>query len=506
MLESSQESLQSTFGTDVATIGVDPDELARLCAIDSLLYGKTFFPKTFRQKSPIIHRDIFDMLEDQAHRLVALSVFRGAAKTTILRTFVSKRVAYGTSRTILFVSASMDASKRSLRWLKRQVEYNTRWAQFYGLTPGDKWSEEHIEIKHAVLGITVNIIAVGITGQTRGINIDDYRPDLIVVDDPCDEETTNTPEQRKKTERLFFGALYNSLAPTSENPASKMALLQTPLDAADLISLCAKDPEWASRVYSCFDADGNSTWADRFSTETLRAQKEAFIARNQASIWLREMECTVVGEADAAFRPEWVQYYHELPEQIVTFYGIDPVPPPTEGMLLKGLAKHDHEVHAVIGVHKSSYYLVDLQRMRGHEPDWSVSTFFSLIDKWKPIKVRVEGTAYQRTLGWLLRKAMKLRRRYVQIDDAPTTKSKVVRIKQSLTGPLANKQFFCHPRFTDFLSQLAAYPNVTHDDDLDAVAMAMEAAQDFDVLQEDDVIIEGHGVEKFDQVTFRGAP
>lgn len=178
--------------------------------------------------------DMWAGLDSAQYRHFAAAVYRGGAKTSLLRVYTAKRVAYGISNTILFVGKGQDHSIRSVAWLRKAVEFNTRFARAFGLKKGEKWTDVEIEIRRPD-GTTCRVLAVGITGQVRGVNIDDYRPDLIVVDDPCDEENTATLEQRLKTSNLFFGALDKSLAPTNEAPLAKMVLLQTPLNRDDLV-------------------------------------------------------------------------------------------------------------------------------------------------------------------------------------------------------------------------------------------------------------------------------
>src|SRR5262252_8980951 len=82
------------------------DELVRLCAIDDQLFCRTFFPKAARQTPAPFHSDIWRNLNDPAKRYVNLVCFRDSAKTTILRMFTGKRVAFNLSKTILYVGAS----------------------------------------------------------------------------------------------------------------------------------------------------------------------------------------------------------------------------------------------------------------------------------------------------------------------------------------------------------------------------------------------------------------
>jgi predicted phage terminase large subunit-like protein len=474
----------------VSIVPVEVRELVELSAGDPMLYCASFFPKVFRQGSPKFHGNIWDLLEDRQHRYVALAVYRGAAKTTLLRAFTSKRVAYNTSRTVLFISAAQEHSKKSLEWLRVAVENNVPWAQAYGLTRGKKWTDELIQIHSSIFDATATIIALGITGQTRGINVDSYRPDLIVVDDPCDEENTSTPEQRQKISDLFFGAIAKSLAPSSECPDAKMVLLQTPLNGEDLISRCLVDPSWASRSYSCFDDMGQSTWEERFPTPELALEKDNHILRGQLPLWLREMECKIVSSETSAFKGEWLKYWDVLPEGMVVQIAVDPVPPPSERETAMGCREKDYEVIAVCGAYGGKRFLLDYSMSRGHTPEWTVTEFFRLVDKWRPLKAKVEGVAYQRTLKWLLEQEMKKRGRFIQVDAHSEKRKKSHRIVQAFSGIASQGMLYINAGHREFYEQFVSYPNVSHDDLLDAVGMALP-----DVLESGDLNFAQMGLE-----------
>ena len=220
---------------------IDPVELIRLCAIDSDLFAHTFFPKAARQKSAPFSKEIWSALENPKYRLLNIKVFRGGAKTTRLRIFTAKRIAYGVSRTILYVGAFESHAVRSVQWLRSQIEPRmgndgqlkpTPFATTFGLRPGKKWQEHEIEIFHGIDEHPIWVLGVGITGNIRGINFDDYRPDLIIVDDALTDENAQTQEQCMKINDLIMGALVNSLSQEEKN--SKLAMLNTPLNPFDV--------------------------------------------------------------------------------------------------------------------------------------------------------------------------------------------------------------------------------------------------------------------------------
>jgi hypothetical protein len=156
----------------------DVAELINAYWDDNELYCKTFFPKTCRQESAPFHARMDHALWSR-RRKVAIKVFRAGAKTTRVRIFLSKRIAYGVSRTILYISKSEGTALATVDWLKRLVETQSPWAVFWGIQKGKvRGPLMKRSSLNTILNVSVVIKAVGIHGQIRGLNFDDYRPDL----------------------------------------------------------------------------------------------------------------------------------------------------------------------------------------------------------------------------------------------------------------------------------------------------------------------------------------
>lgn len=444
-------------------------ELVELCAADDQLFCKTFFPKTFRQDFPAFDEEVTEKLENPEKRYVGLKMFRGSAKTTRLRKFVAKRVAYAMSNTILFVGNAQKHAGYSLKWLRKQVENNEFFARTFGLIPGDAWNDEHITIIHRVNGRAINILALGITGQIRGINLDDFRPDLIVIDDPDNEETTNTPDQREKTSNLVFGALQNSLVPPTENPTAKMVILQTPFNSFDLISTCEKSPAWDVSTHGCFDGSGKSTWESRYPTEFLQQEKAEYVRLNKLSIWMREMECKIVSQESASFDVSWLKYWdaNGLPSGLTKIIAIDPASSESKDA--------DDQVIGVVGFKGRDIYLCEYTAEKGETPEAAALTFISYLARHTIHRAAVESIAYQRVLAWFIERVMRQQKRWVVIDQVQDKRKKSDRIIQALRGPAANGHLYVSAKHSKFIEQFVSYrPNVDmHDDVLDMVAMAI---------------------------------
>lgn len=464
-------------------VDITPAEARALGATSLTAYGRQFFPRTFRQKSPEFHEAMGRALYGPA-RFNGFEVFRDGAKTSLLRVFSSQRIAYAISNTIMYTSVSQWHSSLSLRWIKRQVEYNTRWAQTFGLKKGPKWTDEWLEVEHTVEGKFISMLAVGITGQIRGFNLDDFRPDLIIVDDILNEENTATPDQRKKTEDLLFGALLNSLAPASEAPWAKAVFAQTPFNKQDAIAKCMQDPEWNPVKYGIFDALGKSRWEERYPTEALLKAKEAAVRRGQYRLWMREKECTIVAGEDKAIDVTKFKNYDVLPEYLDTIIAIDPA----------SSDKEEADDHAIValGFKGNDVYVLDYHLAKAVMPDQAAHHFFTLTLLYSPRRAAVESIAYQRILKWYLEQEMTKRRIFVPVEAIQDRRSKANRIMQALPGLVAYGHFYIRPSMTELIAQADDYdPNVKDqpDDLLDAIAtgitcmnpaIRLEASSDID--------------------------
>src|SRR5258708_18273032 len=165
-------------------------EVVRVAAVDNELFVRSFFPSTVRQRSPLFHFEMDSRLDNPAMRKVNLRCFRGSAKTTKLRLFTAKRIAYGISRTILHIGASESKASQSIMWLRSKIgaQMNAAGGRVRPLFSHafhlsfEKETETALRIKHDVTGETTWVLGVGITGTSiPALNFDNYRPDLIIV-------------------------------------------------------------------------------------------------------------------------------------------------------------------------------------------------------------------------------------------------------------------------------------------------------------------------------------
>jgi hypothetical protein len=461
---------------------VDLNELVSLCATDGELFCRTFFPSAFRQSSPEFHREIWKDWTNPDVSLSAIAVFRGGAKTTLLRAYVAWSVAYRASRTIAYLGASSEKAQESGDWLRRLIEGNSEdglaFAQVYGLRPGNKWNADRLDVLCRLSPqkpeTTISLVALGITSSVRGLNIANYRPDLVCLDDVQTEENVGNETQRAKLNELVYASILHTMAPRSEAPNSKLVLLQTPMRPQDLIARAEHNPDFTFRKFGIRGDDGQSRWEERFPTAVIQKEEESARREHQWAYFARERLCWLVPDEGQYFRVEDLRYYESVPPNLITAYAIDPVPAPTAAQVAGSMASKDFECHAVVGMTPSrDVYILEIATSRNHHPDYSTNKFFELAGKWRPLRVRVEGVSYQSTLKWIIDEEQKRRGRFHAVEIWKDMRAKPIRIRQTLAGLASNGKLYCRRDQLDFLTQWQTYPSVDHDDVLDAVSMAV---------------------------------
>jgi phage terminase large subunit-like protein len=460
-------------------------EVVLLGAADGMLFNSTFFPKTCRMESADFHREMDETLDNPHARFINFRVFRGGSKTSKLRMYAGRRIAYNTSKTILNICASEGHAVRTIKWLKVQIERNTLYAQTFNLSKGSTWQDTLIEIRHGVDGNSIWVAGFGINSSVRGVNIEDYRPDLILVDDALTDENVTSEEQREKFINLLLGAVKESLTPETENPDAKLVMLQTPLHGKDASSEAMRDPQWVTKIFSCWTPETadkpleerKSSWETRYPTATLYKEASAAIQMGRYSIFAREKECRLITSERAKFKMDTLKYWDDpgMPplKHGTIVISVDPVPPPSPAQIANNLADKDWEAVSVTMREGGNYYLLGYEQYKGHEPIRTAQTVLKYIRLYKPLRVVVEAVAYQRVLANIIRNHLVRNQVYIEVKPLDDKRSKYNRIIGAIMDIAAAGKFYVSRAHLDFIADYSTYPSVDHDDLLDSVSMGL---------------------------------
>lgn len=284
----------------------------------------------FTDPPALFHRELVGALENDDERRVLILGFRGSGKSTFGSLALPLWAALEYPDKFPFIILVADSSRQAtlnISAIKHELETNQLIKQDYGEIKGnviedfslqgegEEWQKQNI-----VLSNGVRILARSRGQKVRGLRHLQYRPRLIVVDDPEDGEWVRTKENRDKTDRW----LHSEIMPGMDARKGKLVVIGNLLHMDALLSrLRAPGTGFKSLEFPLIDKDGKCTWPAMYPTEQSLKDKE----RDMGPIaWQREMLLKIVAEDEAVIRPEDITYYDERPVNAVASikgHGID---------------------------------------------------------------------------------------------------------------------------------------------------------------------------------------
>lgn len=208
-----------------------------------LEWAHRFCPEfLFRGISERFHRplcDTYDTLKEGDKTLIIVP--RGNAKTTWTQLMVLRAICERTEPYIILVSDSSDQAEKILSAIKNILMENERIKQVYGdvIQPGPIWSMAQIITKGGV-----SVDAVGKGKKIRGRRYKQWRPTLIILDDPQNEADAESPSQMEKDWRWFVAALTYA-----GDDYTKFVVIGTMLDKRCIVGQCEKLPSFTTFRY-----------------------------------------------------------------------------------------------------------------------------------------------------------------------------------------------------------------------------------------------------------------
>ena len=284
----------------------------------------------FTDPPAAFHPQLVHALEDDALKRLLIIGFRGSGKSTFGSLALPLWAALEHPEKFPFIILVSDSTRQAtlnISAIKYELETNLLIKQDYGEIKGnviedfslqgdgEEWQKQNI-----VLSNGVRILARSRGQKVRGLRHLQYRPRLVIVDDPEDGEWVRTKENRDKTDRW----LHSEVMPGMDARKGKLVVIGNLLHMDALLSrLKTAGSGFKVLEFPLIDKDNKCTWPAMYPTEQSLKDKE----RDMGAIaWQREMLLKIVAEEEAVIRPEDIHYYDERPKNAVASikgHGID---------------------------------------------------------------------------------------------------------------------------------------------------------------------------------------
>lgn len=416
-----------------------------------------FFLPELDMHVPRFHLECWGLMTDQEKARILLAIPRDHAKTTLAKLVVvwywlfTKRrfcvylsntnaIALGACKDIIgFLETDNFVSTFGKIKMIKSSENDSLWV--FNMPMGDG------KVKKCILR------AIGQGQQMRGINIDNQRPDIAVVDDVEDLENTGSELLQKKLDRWMYGPFLKALA-----RKHKIVWLGNMLSKTSLLARQAKNPRWNPVVFGSLVEDVETgelipLWPEKWTVEELKADYIEYRDLGLVESWMCEM-MNMPGHGQNGFRVEQLYYLPApLPDQIIgAFLTLDPA---------FGMRLHNDESAITVHVIPRFGVPMSILSVHGHMTERGLfDTMVMLARQWDAWVWGIEAIAAQKLLIPLFTAYQAMERLNQEIEILPLSSGKAdpkaSRIK-AFVNMMAEKEWALSDEDFDITNQILSY-------------------------------------------------
>lgn len=281
--------------------------IGRFMADRPLAHEVLFAGPRHKNLRPAFHVELINDFhsQDEALRFLVWIVFRGGGKSTIAEEGTTIEGWLREFRHAFIIGASMPKAQERLHAVRRMYERNEPGRHLFGDVRSAPWGDDRLELS---TGQTIQ--AMGRGQAIRGTKNEDFRPDLIIVDDIEDAQSVLSPEGRKKVADWFL----DELLPSGDAPSLRVRMLANDTHPECLANQLAKPGSgFVVKRYPWIYRDretglDTATWPDRFPLEAIAKTREQYYSQGKAGLYNSNYLCRSEAPEDKPFRREMFRY------------------------------------------------------------------------------------------------------------------------------------------------------------------------------------------------------
>ena len=412
-------------------------------------FGDFFLWHWKKKETPEFHNKIHDALSSEEN--VDIIIARWHGKTTTILINIMHSLTYKIYWSQLYIS-SAGLWSESLWKIKYELETNTLIKDmFWDLVPKldnkaleqqwtKKWKEKLLELTN---GESIETL-------TKGNPVRWKRPKRIIVDDIDENKDVMNKSQVEKTRIWFFSSLYNTLLPWW-----KIVILGTIVWNMCMVKYIKENKDWKVLEYKAIDDNGKPLWEDMWSIEELAKRK-----REIGSVLFNQEFMNIPLQAeDTIIKEIHINYFDYKDWEKFDYINIwvDPA--------ISEKTKSDPFAIVVTAERWEKKYILEVKELKEKEKDPFKATLIvkHLYKKYSANNVTIETIAFQQVMAKLFRAE------HIATTEITPSRDKVTRLMEWLWEFEQGNIYFNKEKTYWLVEQLLAFPDVEHDDLVDAM-------------------------------------
>ena len=359
---------------------------------------------------------------------------------------------------IVYFHLNKDIAVEKIRDIQMMAERNPILAANFNIDQAKNWKDGELRLLDGTT-ISANGYNSGSVGK---------HPHIIVLDDVIDQEVIYSDVKNDKAIRKFYSDIYPMITDTGED--KKIIIIGTSQREDDLYERLPEDFH-AMTLQAILDEEAQQVLEPAlFSWETLMKVKQDMSEKFGEKYWLKEYMNAPFEAMGEIIKPQWIQYYHELPAglDIFTFWDLS---------VGKDMNKGDWTAKSTIGVRKKDgkleIYVIDTYRERLDFGNRLKKVHEHGV-KEKPRAIGVEENTFQYDTVNTLQKQTNL-----PIRGVKTIRNKTEKFQVELGPHFENKKVFIKSDMEELKKELLSLPYGKYDDLANSLTGAIMLSSDY---------------------------
>lgn len=271
----------------------------------------TYFPHYVTYPCADIHQALFDITEDPNNKFAVILTFRGSGKSTIVSLSYALWAILGCQHRhlVVLVAKTQEQAKKLLDAIKRELETNKLLQNDFG-----KIHEESTPWNSTALTFNdqnAQITAISIDQAMRGMRFQNFRPDLIILDDIEDSASVRTLASRDRLQEW----LEKDLLPAGDIGTRTLLVGNNlhPDSLPNRIIDRVQSGQFDAKIIKCplVDDQGVCAWPGKFPTkQSLDDYRKTFPSDRT---WMQELLLQPVLSDEQIVEEKHIQYYDAIP-------------------------------------------------------------------------------------------------------------------------------------------------------------------------------------------------
>ncbi len=294
-----RDYIMESTGADID----DQDERLYLAEISLTHFCLIYLGHYFELEPAEFHKVLIDILEDDSAEAIGIIGFRGSAKSTFASfAFVLWCAVFKKYNFLILINDTVQQVKLNIANIKAEIEENQQimndFPHVYNANQ-NKWTETEL-----LIGKDVFILGKSRGQKIRGLRFRQWRPQVIIIDDPEDYEWTRKKTNRDKTERW----LNTEVVPAQEENKCKLVIIGNLLHKDALMGRLKKRGTFKIFEFSLLDPEtGEITWTGKYPDMNAVARQKSKVGNNV--IWQREYLLKIIAEEEQVISEDDITYY-----------------------------------------------------------------------------------------------------------------------------------------------------------------------------------------------------